>query len=355
MSPRTAAMLLTVLAACGSTAREPVTSAIIHDEGGTRPPAAVLPPADYVAARDRVLAEARLVRTQMEARDAAALFARFSPEMAAAVPLAQVEALVGAFAAAGGFTAVANERAVPISRRVRTYVADVTMDGEELAMAVAFDEAWKIAGLQFSSLPETPPAGEGPPVTLPFPAAGPWLVFWGGDDPRDNYHVVAPDQRHAYDLVVWRDGATFSGDGTKNEDYACFGTSIEAPVDARVTDVVSHLPDNVPGVMDPAHAAGNYVMLEVAPRRFLLLAHLQAGSVVLHVGDEVRRGAVVGRCGNSGNTSEPHLHLHVQDHPGFGVPDTRGVPLLFTDVIVDGARLPAAAPARGRFVQRATP
>jgi murein DD-endopeptidase MepM/ murein hydrolase activator NlpD len=107
--------------------------------------------------------------------------------------------------------------------------------------------------------------------------------------------------------------------------------------------------------MDPAHAAGNYVMLEVAPRRFLLLAHLQAGSVVLRVGDQVRRGAVVGRCGNSGNTSEPHLHVHLQDQPGFGAPDARGAPLLFADVIVDGARLPAAAPARGRFVQRAAP
>jgi murein DD-endopeptidase MepM/ murein hydrolase activator NlpD len=354
MSTRTVATLAALAAACGPPPREPVTAAILHDEAGTRPPAAVLPPADYVAARDRVLAEARLVRAQMEAGDAAALFARFSAEMAAAVPLAQVEALVGAFAAAGGFTAVSAERAVPISPRVRTYVADVTMDGEVLAMAVAFDEAWKIAGLQFSSLPATPPAGEGPPVTLPFPAAGPWLVFWGGDDPRDNYHVVATGQRHAYDLVVWRDGSTFGGDGTKNEDYACFGISIEAPVDARVAEVVSHLPDNKPGEMDPAHAAGNHVMLEVAPGRFLLLGHLQAGSVVLRPGDEVRRGAVVGRCGNSGNTSEPHLHVHVQDRPSLDDPDARGVPLLFADVVVDGARLPSAAPARGRFVQRAS-
>jgi hypothetical protein len=317
------------------------------------PAAAAMPPADYVAARDRVLVEADAVIALINAGDADGVFARFNAGMAKAVPLPQVKLLTHAMK--GQIAELTGARAVPMSPRVRTYVANARIADAELALAMAFDEEWRIAGIQFSPVPEVAAPGPGKPVVLAFPAPGTWLVFWGGDDPRDNYHVVVPQQRHAYDLVIWEDGATFRGDGTKNEDYHCFGKPIEAPVDATVTSVVSELPDNEPGKMDPAHAAGNHVMLEVGPSRYLMLAHLQAGSVMLHVGDQVRRGAQVGRCGNSGNTSEPHLHVHLQDKPAFADAGALGLPLHFGDVTVDGARLPVATPVRGRFVRRDAP
>lgn len=312
-----------------------------------------MPPADYVEARARVIAEADAVVALIDAGDADGIFARFNAGMAEAVPLPQVKLLANAMK--GQIAERTGVSAVPMSPRVRTYVANAKISDATLALAMAFDDEWKIAGIQFSPVPAVPEPGPGAPVALGFPAPGTWLVFWGGDDPRDNYHVVVPQQRHAYDLVVWKDGATFRGDGTKNADYHCFGVPIEAPLDARVTAVVADLPDNEPGKMDPAHAAGNHVMLEVGPSRYLMLAHLQAGSVQLQVGDQVRRGAQVGRCGNSGNTSEPHLHVHLQDKPGFADAGARGLPLSFADVVVDGARVPVSAPVRGRFVKRATP
>lgn len=348
-------LTLLALAACPGGARPPVLplDPAPADAGIGEGAAAPMPPADYVAGRARVLAEADAVIALINAGDGDGLFARFSPEMAKAVPLPQVKLLAAAAQRDGGITGIAEARAVPMSPRVKTYVANVRVGESERALAMAFDEAWRIAGIQFSPLPEAPPPGPGAPVVLGFPAPGTWLVFWGGDDPRDNYHVIVPQQRHAYDLVMWKDGGTFTGDGLENEDYHCFGEPIESPVDARVTEVVSDLPDNVPGQTDPAHRAGNHVMLEVGPSRYLLLAHLQQDSIVLRLGDQVRRGAQIGRCGNSGNTSEPHLHLHIQDKPGVDDAGAVGLPLHFRDVLVDGTRLPVSAPVRGRFVQRA--
>lgn len=353
MNARSLLILILFAAACRGNAPPPSQPTLVDPPVASAAVITRLPPPAYVVERDRVLAEARAVLTLLAAGDGEALFARFNADMAAAVPREQVVPMVRSLKLSGGITTLANERAVPISRRVRTYVADATIEGNVLALAIAFDERWQLAGIQFGPLLETPPPGPGTAVVLPLPADGTWLVFWGGDDPRDNYHVLTPSQRHAYDLVVWEDGSTFRGEGTRNEDYFCFGRPIVAPADAKVVEVVSGLPDNTPGQMDPAHAAGNHVMLELAAGRYLLLAHMQAGSVVLREGDQVRRGATVGKCGNSGNTSEPHLHLHLQDRPVFGDPEARGLPLQFGDVIVDGARLPTAAPVRGRFLTRA--
>jgi hypothetical protein len=74
---------------------------------------------------------------------------------------------------------------------------------------------------------------------------------------------------------------------------------------------------------------GNQVVLEVAPNQFLFLCHLQPGSITVKKGDRVTKGQVVGRVGNSGNTSEPHLHIHLQhgSDPDFA----EGIPLYFHD------------------------
>ena len=127
--------------------------------------------------------------------------------------------------------------------------------------------------------------------------------------------MIAPDQRHAWDILVWRNGGTHRGDGKRLTDYWAFGRPILAPAPARVIEAVDGLPDNVPGHMDPQHAAGNHVVLDLGHGEYALIAHLRHGSVAVKVGDRVRTGQLLGRCGNSGNTSEPHVHFHVQDGP----------------------------------------
>ena len=75
----------------------------------------------------------------------------------------------------------------------------------------------------------------------------------------------------------------------------------------------------MPGALPPglpiAEADGNFVVLDIGNGAFVLFAHMQPGSVTVKAGDKVKRGQVLGRVGNTGNSQAPHLHLHVMDGP----------------------------------------
>ena len=87
---------------------------------------------------------------------------------------------------------------------------------------------------------------------------------------------------------------------------------------------------------------GNHVVLEIGPQTYVAVAHLRRGSVRVEVGDRVRAGEVIGACGNSGNTSEPHVHVQVMDRPLIGF--AAGLPMTFTDAADDDGE-PLTMPA----------
>ena len=165
------------------------------------------------------------------------------------------------------------------------------------------------------------------PSRVPFrvPLDEPVTVAWGGATAEVNYHVFLPDQRWAYDLVVTRDGKSFRGEGADVRDYYGYGLPVLAPAAAVV--FAAH-----DGELDVATRGwrwglgglGNHVGLEVAPAEYLFVGHLQPGSVQVAVGDQVTVGQLLGRVGNSGNSSGPHVHLHLQDtrrrYFGEGIP-----------------------------------
>jgi murein DD-endopeptidase MepM/ murein hydrolase activator NlpD len=62
---------------------------------------------------------------------------------------------------------------------------------------------------------------------------------------------------------------------------------------------------------------GNYVIIDHGNGEYSFLAHLKKGSMVVAVGDSLKSGQFIGLCGNSGNSSEPHLHYHLQNKPIF--------------------------------------
>lgn len=93
--------------------------------------------------------------------------------------------------------------------------------------------------------------------------------------------------------------------------YEIFAQPVSAPCTGRVIRTETRLPDLVPPERDPQNPAGNFVYLECGGHT-VLLAHLKYGSIAVSAGDEVRQGQVLGRVGNSGNTLEPHLHIHAQ-------------------------------------------
>lgn len=176
-----------------------------------------------------------------------------------------------------------------------------------------------------------------PHATVRLPLDGPVIVGWGGDSVDVNYHAAHPDQRWAYDLLVEP-----AGHGSASlDDYGCYGLPVLAPADGRIVITHDGEPDQAGGAFTPNYTApaGNYVGLRLAETgTHLVLAHLMPGSLAVSVGDEVEEGDLVGRCGNSGNTSEPHVHIHhVRQEPefiGFG----EGLPLFFRDH--DGPPMP---------------
>ncbi len=220
-----------------------------------------------------------------------------------------------------------------------------------IILSWSFDSEDQISG--FYVVPQQEPAPSpyldyDTQAYLRLPFDGEWLVFWGGRTVEQNYHAAARDQRFAYDLLVVVDGKSHTGDGKSNDQYYCWGKEILSPGSGTVVTAVSNLPDNPPGVMDPANPPGNFVMLDLGNKEYALLAHMQKGSVVVAQGDEVRPGQPIGLCGNSGNTSEPHLHFHLQENKQFGKGD--GKPALFSSYLSNGKPVDRGEPVRGEMI-----
>lgn len=187
-------------------------------------------------------------------------------------------------------------------------------------------------------------------TTLYLPFAGEWYVYWGGRSLAQNRHVVARDQRFAYDFLILaggRTGQSYRGSGESNIDYYCFGLPIYAPADGIVVKTENELPDNVPGEMNSKAILGNCVVLDHGSGEFSFFAHLQQGTVVVHAGDRVHCGQLMAYCGNSGNSSEPHLHYHLQN---TSIPFRGdGLPICFAEYFANEKPI-----ARGELAARQT-
>ena len=191
-----------------------------------------------------------------------------------------------------------------------------------------------------------------PKTELRLPFDGEWYVFWGGRSIEENYHAGVRDQRFALDLLIMRDGRSYSGDGTSLEDYYCWEQAIFAPAPGTVVSAVDGHFDGRPGQLNTVVApAGNHVILDLGNDEYALLAHLKYESVQVVAGDEVETGDWLGFCGNSGNSSEPHLHFHIQDSPIFGEGD--GKPAFFSNYEANGDLVERGEPRRGETISPA--
>jgi hypothetical protein len=136
--------------------------------------------------------------------------------------------------------------------------------------------------------------------------------------PIDGHAAIA--QRFAIDWVRLRDdGKTFHDDEKDNKNYFAYGTEALAVADGVVTEVKDGIPENIPGIDSRAvpitleTVGGNHVILNIGGGHFAFYAHLQPGSLRVKLGEKVRRGQVLGLVGNSGNSTEPHLHFHIEN------------------------------------------
>lgn len=173
-------------------------------------------------------------------------------------------------------------------------------------------------------------------VLLDPPFRGEWYVGHGGRSTLVNPHFVLRSQRDALDILKPRE-IDWSGQEESAppalETYPAFGQTLYAPAAGRVVRAVNNRPDVEIGKTDLKHLVGNHVTIDIGNGRYVLMAHLMQKSVLVEPGDKVRSGQAIGRCGNSGNTSEPHLHMQVQSHADFEAKGLRTYPINFRDVV----------------------
>jgi len=183
------------------------------------------------------------------------------------------------------------------------------------------------------------------PVRLFMPVQGTWTVTQGFNGP----HTHQPPWQHALDFEITdADGFPFRGQGLAATEYYCFDTPVCAPLAGTVVFVYAEHQDNPPGTQDLNYPFGNVVIIQHGPTLFSVLAHLRQGSAGVKVGQSLSAGTPVARCGSSGRSPRPHVHLQLQSSGYLGVP-TLPFQLLQFATLCDGPPryVPFGIPAEG--------
>jgi Peptidase family M23 len=188
---------------------------------------------------------------------------------------------------------------------------------------------------------------------LKLPFSGEWFVDQGGRSVFLNGNYLSEEQRFAIDFVLLKNGRVFTGDGTDNTQYYCFGQPVLAPADGTVVQVQDGFLDNIPGRAAHDSPRGNMVLISHGNSEFSLLDHLKQNSVKVKKGDKVKQGDAVAECGNSGPSPVPHVHLQFQNTGGIPLPDS--LPAQFVDYYADGKLVASGEPERGQTVSNTPP
>jgi murein DD-endopeptidase len=148
-------------------------------------------------------------------------------------------------------------------------------------------------------------------------------------------------QRFAIDWVeAYPDGKTYQGDPADNKNYRAYGHEIHAVADGTVTETKDGIPQNTPGAKSLAvpvtleTIGGNHVIMDIGNGLYAFYAHMQPGSLRVKVGDKVKAGQVLGLLGNTGNSSEPHLHFDICNASSMLA--CEGMPYAFASFEVEG-------------------
>jgi len=153
------------------------------------------------------------------------------------------------------------------------------------------------------------------------PVEGVWTVVNGGPDPETSHSWSLWGQRYTSDLVVTDAHGRSAPEGARRpEQDDAWGRPTVAAADGTVVAVRDgHHDSRWIGIIDPLtrDPLGNFVVIEHAPGEYSLSAHLQCGSVAVRPGQRVQAGDVIGRCGHSGHSTEPHLHWQLMDRADF--------------------------------------
>ena len=281
--------------------------------------------------------------TFYNSQNADSIFAMFSDEMQKALPLAKtIELITGLHSQVGKIT---KREFIKYQSTLASY--KTTFERGLFALNISLDGNSKINGLFVKPYVENnlpTPARNTTKLQLPFKDE--WTVIWGGDTKELNYHVESRAQKNAFDMVVTDSkGRSYKTDGQSNEDYYAFGKEIIAPCDGEMVLVVDGVKDNKVGEMNSFNVGGNMVILKTAENEFLVFCHFKHLTIQVKEGQKIKAGQLLGLCGNSGNSSEPHLHFHIQNAENINV--ATGIKCYFDNLVVNGQIKTDYSPIKG--------
>ena len=269
------------------------------------------------------------------------IVAMFSLEMNAALPLDKFSQVTAGLKVQ--FGAIKKIRFVRLQSASALY--ETTFDKAVLGMTITLNPKNEIAGLLFKPYTEAKEIVRNT-TKMKLPFKGEWSVTWGGDTKEQNYHIESVAQKNAFDILIKDEqGSTHKGSGEFNEDYYAFGKELYAPCDGEVVLVVDGVKDNIPGVLNPIYIPGNTVIIKTATGEYAFFAHFKQHSIVVKQGQKVTTGALLGFCGNSGNSSEPHLHFHLQNTEDMT--KATGAKCFFDQLKVNGVFKSDYSPVKG--------
>ncbi|MGB0059166.1 M23 family metallopeptidase [Candidatus Binatus sp.] len=193
------------------------------------------------------------------------------------------------------------------------------------------------------------------PIVIHSPLRGKnWLAANGPSNTSPHRRAMLPvnglphiGQRYAIDWIqLGDDGKTFTGDEHDNKSYHAWDQEIHAAADGKIVEVKDGIPENVPNSgklavqMTYDTLAGNHIIEQLSEDHYAAYAHLRPGTIKVKVGDTVHAGDVLAHLGNTGNSSEPHLHFQVCDAPSF--PASEGLPFAIDQYTYDDYKLDKA-------------
>lgn len=176
-------------------------------------------------------------------------------------------------------------------------------------------------------------------ISYDLPFNGEWTVVNGCFTKEYSHSWEIPTQRYAYDFIMLDEsGKSWEGNTTKAESYYCYDKAILSPADGVIIEIVNKSKDSLllgsgQFFSYANHIAGNYIVIQHGEKEYSTLAHLKKDSILVKVGDKVTRGQEIARCGNTGNSSEPHLHFQLQDGPSFYF--SAGLPIRFSNIKIN--------------------
>ena len=159
-------------------------------------------------------------------------------------------------------------------------------------------------------------------ISIELPFIGEWEVYQG----FDGKWTHKGSWRYAYDFIKTVEGKSYSGSGEFLEEYYAYGEDVTAPVSGYVVAQRGDLPDNPIGTVDRINNWGNYIIIRSDSGHYVEISHLMQHSIKVHVGEYVKVGQLIAKCGNSGYSPQPHIHIQVQESATLGA---RTLPFVF--------------------------